>query len=357
MVDVSFIIPIYNNTFGLREYINGAEKYFSASFEVLLIDDGSEQETSKLCDKLAADYENVKCFHQKNSGASAARNKGIQIAEGKYIIFLDSDDSVDMNGLYSCYLKMKDHPSADLLIYGLTMDYYKDGNIYRSDKLAHKEERCMSNADAIRNIYQLYKENMLSPVWNKIHKKAVIENNKLRFDESMIIYEDLDFELRYLMYSTEMIIIPDTVYHYRQSEDEGNAGRRLRRIPSISDFLEKITDTAQLINDAEEQCSGVNRMIADIYEILLREKAGVSSLKEIKYLCEEMKGNKYLDRVLNTLPENRRVYTTLIAESKARAIFFRKTKTKVRHRAAVLIKSSDSLILNNILNKLKKMIR
>ena len=103
------------------------------------------------------------------------------------------------------------------------------------------------NADEwITELPALYRSNSLSPVWNKIIKRSVLVDNQLEFRRDMFLYEDLEFSLRCMSHCDVIYFWHEIVYHYRQSEDERNAGRRLKRIPHLYSLVEQIEDAWRL---------------------------------------------------------------------------------------------------------------
>ena len=95
----SVIIPCYNCVKTLEATVNSIRVCGLSDYEILLIDDGSNDGTAELCDRLCGKNEEIRCVHQSNAGVSAARNRGIDEARGEYIWFVDSDDTVDEDSL------------------------------------------------------------------------------------------------------------------------------------------------------------------------------------------------------------------------------------------------------------------
>ena len=100
---ISVIIPAYNVAPLLERCYQSIQTQTYKDFEVILIDDGSTDQTPEICEELAKNNANTRVVHQKNSGVSAARNKGIEIASGDYLCFIDSDDYVEPEYLQSLY--------------------------------------------------------------------------------------------------------------------------------------------------------------------------------------------------------------------------------------------------------------
>lgn len=118
MIKLSIIVPIYNVELYLRKCVDSllAQDLPSSEYEVILVDDGGKDACPQICDEYAAAHENIRVVHRKNGGLSAARNSGIEVAQGEYVMFVDSDDYIEPNVLGSLLKRMeKEH--LDLLRY------------------------------------------------------------------------------------------------------------------------------------------------------------------------------------------------------------------------------------------------
>ncbi len=114
---LSIIIPVYNAAHTLKRCIESILKQSFTNYELIIIDDGSADESAAICDTYEKKSENIKVKHQKNKGLSAARNAGLEMAQGKYITFVDSDDSISENTLQELMDELAKHPEVDLLEY------------------------------------------------------------------------------------------------------------------------------------------------------------------------------------------------------------------------------------------------
>ena len=196
-MDYSFIIPVYNCKEYLSACVESIQAVGAKAYEILLIDDGSTDGSGELCDTLAARYPEIRVVHQANSGASAARNRGIREAEGENVLFLDADDSIDSEALGAILADPRCH-QADLVIFGLTFDYYYHGSCYRRDPLYFEAEGILTEETWGNAFEELFLRNSLSPVWNKVYKREILQRHRLELNERMFLYEDFEFVLRFL---------------------------------------------------------------------------------------------------------------------------------------------------------------
>ena len=154
----------------------------------------------------------------------------------------------------------------------------------------------------------------------------------------MFLYEDLEFVLRYLACCGDIWNVPKAIYHYIQSEDEGNAGRRLARIDSIPDFLVPIEAALSNLQETHpavptEACQ---KILQQLHLILAREKIAVSSLSGIRNICRDY-ASWEKERISH--PADSKFRQQLLAE-RCSALWFHHKKTAVRHRIAVFVKST-----------------
>lgn len=336
MIRVSVIIPVYN----CRKYLSDCLSNICAAnipeVEILLIDDGSTDGSGVLCDELAAHIPQIRVIHQPNGGASAARNRGLQAAAGEKILFFDADDSVDPEILREILTDPR-CALADLTIFGLTFDYYKNGKCYRRDPLYFPVDGILTQQQWGESFAQLYEQNSLSPVWNKVFSREILLRNELKLNEDMFLYEDFEFVLRYLRQCDRIWNVPKAVYHYRQAEDEGNAKRRLSRIESIPAFLRPIEAALSELAEANPAIPAdrAARILQQLHLVLVREKISVSGLKEIRKICREFRA--WAEG--RDLPQKETKLQKRLMEEKALSLLLANKKTALRHKVAVWVKS------------------
>ena len=167
----SVIIPVYNTERFLKEAVDSLQKQTipQEDLEIILIDDGSQDGSPALCDRLAQEYPNIVVLHQKNSGVSAARNVGIANARGKYLFYLDSDDTLSPETVQNvCDFFDLHYDEVDLVTYPLTY-HYEDGKIQghpRYKILNHTgiyDLRNTSNAQVALALVNICTKNKYSP--------------------------------------------------------------------------------------------------------------------------------------------------------------------------------------------------
>lgn len=210
MDKVTIIIPVYNVEKYLREAIDSAINQTYKNLEIILIDDGSTDNSGKICDEYAKLDDRIKVIHKINGGLSDARNAGLDNATGKYIMFLDSDDFFELDAAKKMYNEIEEK-DADYVI----------GNYINVTDEGEKWERPVFDLEKFKpfklSIYD-YKNSffiMNSGVWNKIFKKEFIDKLNLRFVLGLPA-EDAIFTTYCFMKAEKVYYTPHIVLNYRQ---------------------------------------------------------------------------------------------------------------------------------------------
>ena len=340
MKKISFIIPVFNCDRYLESCIENIFCIELSNYEVILVDDGSTDDSYRICRELSHNYSQIVAIHQENRGAASARNRGIMQSKGKFIVFLDADDSFDSNGLSELLARMDFDESIDVAIYGMTFDYYKNGICYRSDDISYPLPGLKKEFHWRSELTDMYDSYALSSVCNKVFRKDIIDRERLLFNEKMFIYEDLEFFLRYLSFCKNIYISSECIYHYRQSEDEGNAGRRLKRIPHIASLVDQIEAAAEgLIQVSEDNqvATQVGHILFSLYLVLAREKIAVSNKDEIGQICDEFR--HWMENRKLVIDAEQQKFVDLLMKRKVTQIMIHRTYVSVRHWIAIRVKA------------------
>lgn len=208
---ITIIIPVYNASKYLDECLNSVSAQTFADWECILINDGSTDNSGAICDKWAATDCRFKVVHQANVGVSAARNKGIELAKGEYIAFIDSDDWVDNNYLgllQDAYNKSY----ADLCIVGL-QQHSSNGKIIKYSPNTCDTFRIEEDSNDI--LVDLVKQYLLFGPVSKLYSKYLLFKYNIRFDKTISYGEDLVFNFEYLERTRTISCVISSPYHYR----------------------------------------------------------------------------------------------------------------------------------------------
>ena len=209
---ISVIVPVYNTEKLVGRCLRSIVGQTFEDFEVLVIDDGSTDGTGEVIGQFAAADQRVRCLSTANSGVSAARNLGLDNAEGEYILFIDADDEIEEGYLKSIADNAK-ASKADMLIWGIKR-CLKDGRVKEMTPQLRGEYDRKSFLLAFPEDHYEKQKGLYGFVSNKLVKRSLVEAYGLRFDESMILMEDFVFFLDCYAKARSFFCFPETGYRY-----------------------------------------------------------------------------------------------------------------------------------------------
>jgi len=279
-IDISIIVPVYMAEKYLHDCVDSiiAQTVFSRC-ELILINDGSTDNSLKICNEYASEYNNIFVIHQENAGVSAARNTGIKKASGKYIGFVDSDDYIYPD-MYELLLEALERSQSDLSFCGFKQSCPEG----ETDMLyPFSSNRRLDSQYITANFYPyIMKEESFNACWNKLFRKCLIDKNHLSFDTGRTIGEDRIFTIRYLSNCTSVYYVPYIGYYYRYVQTSAIQSPRKDYIENMvsqyhedfeffiplgfkRDYIEKISGMKMLaqstagISSAENKLKGQER--------------------------------------------------------------------------------------------------
>lgn len=242
---ISVIIPVYNMEKYLYRCMESIINQTYVNLEIILVDDGSTDLSSKMCDEYVLRDNRIKVLHQKNGGLSNARNAGLEVATGKYITFLDSDDYVNVE--YVDYL------------YQLIEQYDSDISICGMKRF---EEECQEEDDESENLIKVYgniealeilcyQKGIANSAWGKLYKKDLFK--EIRYPEGML-YEDLAVIYKLLYKADKVVQGNKKYYYYMQRRDsimhQKFSEKSMDRIKVSSELLDFVRKSCPEILDA-----------------------------------------------------------------------------------------------------------
>lgn len=212
---VSVIVPVYNAELYLQACIDSICKQTLHELEIIIINDGSTDSSGSVADRLAAKNNRIRVIHQRNRGLSSARNKGISLAEGTYISFIDADDWIDADMLQSMY-QVAESRNLDVVVTGVTVEYTKEG---RSVLLNVDQYVEASELTKIRELYiSLENKKLFNYAWNKLYSSRLLREHQLCFGVESP-FEDEPFNMQTFMYADRVGVLADVPYHYIRNDD------------------------------------------------------------------------------------------------------------------------------------------
>ena len=245
---ISVIIPIYNTAEYLEEtLISILNQSIIDDIEVLMIDDGSIDESRYIIERYALDYDNFHAFHNEHEGQAVARNYGLDIAEGEFVHFLDSDDWIA--------------PDAYERLYELAVSDNFDfavGNVLRFGEDTFWQDHLFKNSfKGLDSIHRFKSINEHPPlVWdtsasNKLYRREFLQRNNIRFPDRHIFYEDLLFSIETYVKSDRFCFLNEHFYFWRLRPDFSSVSQKSMMIKNFRDRLEIIRLIRELVSDAD----------------------------------------------------------------------------------------------------------
>lgn len=249
---VSIIVPVYNVEKYIGQCIDSIIKQNYTNIEIILVDDGSQDNSGKICDDYAKKDNRIRVIHKKNGGVSSARNVGIQEANAKYITFVDSDDYIAENYIEELYYEIK-NKNTDISICG-TIDIDENGK-YINKSIGYENK--INSSEALKEL--LNEKYYKSVVWAKMYKKEVIEN--IKFNENTIIAEDLEFLFKTICEANSVgVNTKKNIYYYRLRENSASTNEYNENWQKEIEICKDIIDYA-MINRQDIVLNAIRRYV------------------------------------------------------------------------------------------------
>ena len=208
---ISVIVPVYNVEKYLQRCIESILSQTFTDFEVLLIDDGSNDRSGEICDEYAKKDGRIRVFHKENGGVSSARNLGLEHMRGEWVCFVDSDDWVNNDYIETI---LKKNPEADLIFWGCNFCYPDGSQTAFIPSYCYVTEKENTEAILFKLKMNLQKFEYLGYTWNKAFKASIIKKQQIKFIENLCFREDEAFTLEYSKYIKSLRVIDCSLYNY-----------------------------------------------------------------------------------------------------------------------------------------------
>ena len=273
---VSVIIPVYNAEKYLHKCIESILVQTYADYELLLINDGSKDNSGAICEEYATKDSRVRVFHKENGGASAARNCGLDNAIGEYICFIDADDWVDKDYLENLLPVNDESMVVCSLIY--------ESNVSRELCLRNRkrDKECINNT-----LHQLLEHMAICSPCCKIMLRDIIERNNIRFDTKVSAGEDMLFVYDYFSTGLECIrTISLPLYHYNVVDNESLSHKIVgfETTEYVLDCIKERIDNLSKVYDWDSN-DGYRRLICTQFNNLINySNKKTSFFERLKYL-------------------------------------------------------------------------
>ncbi|MBP3951514.1 glycosyltransferase family 2 protein [Bacillus suaedae] len=341
---VSVIIPVYNCEDYLSDCLDSILNQTYESIEIIIIDDGSTDSSGRIISHYKQIDQRIIHIVQENSGPSAARNKGISESKGTYLVFVDSDDTVETNYVEMLLNEML-ASNADLVCCGY-MDFSKTGVIKHSDfKLQHHH---VLQTDMMEMVCQ----GTGGVLWSKIFKRKIIENNQLKLDQNLFMCEDLVFVLQYVTHCQSFASIPNYLYKYNRlnqgSISSNVSAAYIQNFITVWTYIEEIFHSVggstRMKAILAEKVQQITITLIELHSKELREKG----FKKVTVNIKELLSNPYINAYKDAFSTKKYLYkpyiflikhqsTSLLIIYSVYISYLKEVKQKLTHREKVTI--------------------
>lgn len=216
---VSIIVPVYNEEINLTATLESLVKQNYEKIEIVLVDDGSTDSSLDICRSYGKNDKRIRIYSQKNKGVSSARNYGIRKSKGEYIVFVDSDDILKKEAILDL-MQIQKLEDSDIIMYESETFSEPDNIKFQNNNHKYAIKRYTKKEFFREKLPCYVKSEKINALWSKMYKANLIKGNKIYFDESISIAEDLLFNFEYLQKIQNIVIYPKELYYYRVNQED-----------------------------------------------------------------------------------------------------------------------------------------
>ncbi len=295
---ISVIVPVYRAELSIARCIESIQAQTYENLQIILIDDGSPDNSGTICDDYAKDDARIVVLHTENAGVSSARNCGLSHAEGGYVAFVDSDDYITSTFIDDAYAQMKER-RVDLYLAGLTMEINEAERHVRSEVYQAKQKTY-----SIRELLEAFNIDypflLICGPTCKLYRTDIIVDNRLRFDPDLSLGEDMLFNFDYYQHASNAYFSNNVFYHYIRGNEESLFSRYS---PSLYEDTVKIYDRMRMlmmsVNCSKESIHRMEALYGRIlisciyHEYMFCNKSTPDSRKEV---IRKVANNPYVRR-------------------------------------------------------------
>ncbi len=291
----SIIIPIYNVEAYLRECVDSVFSQTFDDYEVILVNDGSTDNSGIICDEYAKKYKNVNVIHTSNSGSSNARNVGTAAAKGDYIVYIDSDDYItDKSFLQDINDKLCQNPT-DIVLYKFAKKFDTSDTIEKCTFSLSEAEKTDDSDELL--LKTVSGDAYYGSAWTKAFKKSLVQENNIEFEKGLL-GEDMEWYFHLLMHAKTLSAIDKVYIAYRQRAGSISKTNGIKNLTDYIYVLEKWSKNIKTADMSDIKRQALMGALAKYYANLLivyarvQDKAKKREIKRVKALSYLLKFNK-----------------------------------------------------------------
>lgn len=302
---VSIIVPVYNVEKYLRECVDSLLKQTYKNLEIILVDDGSRDQSGVICNEYAEMDKRVKVIHKDNAGLGYARNSGLEIATGGYVTFIDSDDIAAPNLVELLMQGIQEH-DADTCIGG----FKRIGNDGKTVFKERYEETLYTGEDVYDSLFARMlgsapdkHDAMRMSVWNVMYSTEIIREHNLRFpSEREFISEDIIWDSDYYKYAECVKVIPSTAYSYRITPGSLTQNYKPQRLEMICTLYKEME--RRLSGDVEKITRLQRQFFVNLKVCISQENNHIRTKEEktLRKSLMDIVNCPTVEKIVNTYP-------------------------------------------------------
>lgn len=242
---VSVIIPVFRVEDYLDRCVQSVCDQSYNNLQIILVDDGSDDNCPQMCDEWKNKDNRIQVIHKKNGGLSDARNAGLDVANGEFVYFLDSDDYIKVNAIERLVGVITDK-NADAVVLGYTKIDEK-GNVIRESELETGEYSFKTEKEKLKFICRVLSQYRIGwEAWSRLYRMNIIKDNNLRFEPNKEVFaEDQCFNLYYTLCSNNIVCISDKLYFYLIRSNSIMGTRKEWKINEMICIVNKVYNLAR----------------------------------------------------------------------------------------------------------------
>ena len=304
-INVSVIVPVYNVEEYLPACIDSLLKQHGIQFEIILVDDGSTDHSGAIADQYAVQDNRIKVIHQKNGGASAARNAGLKVAQGEYIAFVDSDDWVKENSFCELYNKAI-NCQTDMIL-GNLLYFHPNEIMYNPYNPVPEETRNMLFSGKESFVRWSETQSYIPMAVNYVYRRKFLERIQAQFEEG-IMYEDELWTPIVLCQAQKVIAVDIDFYYYRQQESSVMFTTKLfRRLDSLFRVTDRLMAFAACFDFSGKDGELKGWLYVNIFKLYARAFAVLTHIKDTSYSLPAHHLDRFWHDCREMTPEPQRI--------------------------------------------------
>lgn len=228
--EISIIIPVYKIPEKyLRYCVDSVKQQTSDKWKMILVDDGSPDNSGEICDNIAASDDRISVIHQQNQGVSVARNAGIDASDTKWVTFVDPDDWIEKT-MVEKVLSFLEKNDAEIVTYSYTREYSDHADLEKMPCGTGKINEKLLGEIRLAPLHRFIVDGKINPysinaIWNKIYSRDFLNRNSIRFEPEARKGQDRIFNLYALDLTDKVYFLDEVFYHYRNDFEESIVNR------------------------------------------------------------------------------------------------------------------------------------